>query len=159
MSSQSTKNDPKTNAFKKLDNNGQNYSIWAPRCHMVLQGLELWTVVDPTVPNSVRPITHPAPIPVPIPTPSTSSMLTLSTGSVPAPTPTPMLDAAEWDRRNMKALSLLLTSIDDTLFHLISVKTTTRDVWTALSTHYNGLGALDASILLNCLHQFQLDDT
>ena len=152
MSSQSTKNDPKTNAFKKLDNDSRNYSIWAPRCHMVLQGLELWPVVDPTVPTSVHLITHPTPIPIPVPTPSTSSMPTLGTGSVPAPTPTPMLDAAEWDRRNMKALSLLSTSIDDTPFHLISMKTTARDVWTALSTHYNGLGALDASILLNCLH-------
>ncbi len=152
MSSQSTENDPKTNAFKKLDNDSQNYSIWAPRCHMVLQGLELWPVVDPTAPTSVHLITHPAPIPIPVPTPSTSSTLTLSTGSIPTPTPTPMLDATEWDRRNMKALSLLLTSIDDTPFHLISVKTTARDVWTALLTCYNGLGALDASILSNCLH-------
>ena len=29
MSSQTTENDPKTNAFRKLDNKGQNYSIWA----------------------------------------------------------------------------------------------------------------------------------
>src|SRR5260370_26715148 len=119
---------------------------------MVFQGLELWPVVDPTAPTSVRPITHPAPIPIPVPTSSTSGMLTLGTGSIPGSTPTPMLDATEWDRRNMKALSLLLTSIDDTPFHLISVKTTARDVWTALLTCYNGMGALDASILSNCLH-------
>src|SRR5260370_29079040 len=59
----------------------------------------------------------------------------------------------------MKALSLISTSIDDTSLHLIRVKSTTRDAWTTLSNQYNGLGALDASILSTHLHQFQLDDS
>src|SRR5260370_41978443 len=102
MSSQSTENNPKTNAFKKLDNDGQNYSIWAPRCRMVLQGLELWAVVNPTVPTSVRLTTHPTPVPAS----ATPGMLTPGTGSAPTSIPAPMLDAAECDRRHMKALSL-----------------------------------------------------
>src|SRR5260370_41774850 len=59
----------------------------------------------------------------------------------------------------MKALSLISTSIDDTPFHLISVKSTARDAWTTLLNQYNGLGALDTSILSTCLHQFQLNDS
>src|SRR6266478_6092761 len=109
MSSQSTENDSKTNAFKKLDNDGRNYSIWAPRCHMVLQGLELWAVVNPTAPTSVQPTTHPAPVPAPTLASTTPSMPTPGTGSTPTSIPTPVLDAAEWDRRNMKALSLIST--------------------------------------------------
>ena len=142
MSSQTTENGPKTNAFRKLDNDSQNYSIWAPS--MVLQGLELWAIVDPTTPTSVQPITL-------TPVPASICVLALATvaGSVPAP----MLDAAlELDRKNAKTLSLLLTSIDDTPFHLISVKTTARDAWITLSICYNGLGALDASILSTHLH-------
>src|SRR5260370_29923871 len=163
MSSQSTENDPKTIAFKKLDNNGRNFPIWAPRCHMVLQGLELWIVVDPTASTSVRPTTPPAPSPVPtlVPTPatSTSSKLASASGSVPSPTPASRLDHTEWDRKNVRALSLLSTSIDDTPFHLISTKTTARDAWKVLSDRYNGLGALDASILSTRLHRFQLDNS
>src|SRR5260370_34829336 len=102
MSSQSTENNPKTNAFKKLDNHSRNYSIWAPRCDMVLQGLELWAIVNPTAPTSVQPITHPAPIPAPIPTSATPSMPTPGTSSTPTSIPAPVLDAAEWDGRNMK---------------------------------------------------------
>ena len=34
-----------------------------------------------------------------------------------------------------------------------------RDAWQALADCYNGIGALDASILSACLHHFQLDDT
>ena len=132
MSSQSTENDPKTNAFKKLDNNGRNYSIWAPRCCMVLQGLELWAIVNPTAPTSVQPTIHPAPIPAPILASATPGMLTPGTGSTPTSIPAPVLDATEWDRRNMKALSLISTSIDDTPFHLISMKSTARDAWTTL---------------------------
>src|SRR5260370_1841380 len=59
----------------------------------------------------------------------------------------------------MKALSLISTSIDDTPFHLISVKSTARDAWTTLLNQYNGLGALATSIFSTCLHQFQLDDS
>src|SRR5260370_14921688 len=59
----------------------------------------------------------------------------------------------------MKALSLISTSIDDTSLHLIRVKSTTRDAWTTLSNQYNGLGALDTSILSTHLHRFQLDDS
>src|SRR5258708_17045148 len=106
MSSQSTENDPKTNAFKKLDNDGRNYSIWAPRCCMVLQGLELWAVVNPTAPTSVRPTTHPAPVPTPGPAPvpasATPGTPTPGTGSAPTSIPTPVLDAPEWDRMNVK---------------------------------------------------------
>src|SRR5260370_33387808 len=87
MSSQSTENNPKTNAFKKLDNDGRNYSIWAPRCRMVLQGLELWAVVNPTAPTSVRPTTHPAPVPASA-TPGTP---TPGTGSAPTSIPAPVL--------------------------------------------------------------------
>src|SRR5260370_37513707 len=86
-------------------------------------------------------------------------MLTPGTSSTPTSIPTPVLDATEWDRRNMKALSLISTSIDDTPFHLISMKSTARDVWTTLLNRYNGLGALDASILSTHLHRFQLDDS
>src|SRR5260370_3943164 len=43
--------------------------------------------------------------------------------------------------------------------HLLSIKTTVRNAWQALSDHYNGVGALDASILSAHLHQFQLDNS
>src|SRR5260370_29607508 len=142
MSSQSTENNPKTNAFKKLDNDSRNYSIWAPRCHMVLQGLELWAIVNPTVPTSVQLTTHPAPIPAPIPAPvpasATPGMPTPGTGSTPTSIPAPVLDAAEWDRKNMKGLSLISTRIDDTPFPLTSMKSTARDPWTTLLIRYKG---------------------
>ena len=151
MSAQTTKNDPKSNAFKKLDNNGYNYSSWAIRCHMVLQGLDLWDIVDPTAHTSVHLGTQPAPTPIP------SCLLTTGTGTTPIPAPIPMPTVtpnvvAEWNRKNAKALSQLSTCIDDMPLHLISVKTTARDAWQALSDHYNGVGASDASILSAHLH-------
>src|SRR5260370_39717572 len=146
MSSQSTENDPKTNTFKRLDNDGRNFPIWAPRCHMVLQGLKLWIIIDPTALTSVHPTTPPAPslVPTPVPAPatSTSDKLAPASGSIPSPTPTSRLNPTEWDRKNTRALSLLSTSINDTPFHLISTKTTARDVWKVLSDCYNGLRAL-----------------
>ncbi len=125
---------------------------------MVLQGLNLWDIIDPTAHTSVRLGTQPAPTPIP------SHLLTTGTRTAPIPAPIPMPTVtpnviAEWNRKNVKALSQLSTCIDDTPLHLISVKTTTRDAWQALSDHYNGVGALDASILSARLHQFQPDDS
>ena len=80
---------------------------------MVLQGLELWAIVDPTAPTSVCPITQ---TPASVPIPTSSGILTTVAGSVPTLIPTPALDAAlEWDRKNAKALSLLgiSTQFDD----------------------------------------------
>ena len=151
--SQTTENDPKSNAFKKLDNDGRNYSSWAVRCRMVLQGLDLWDIIDPTAHTSVHPGTQSAPTPIP------SCLLTTGTRTAPIPAPIPMPAVtpdivAEWNRKNVKALSQLSTCIDDTPLHLISMKTTMRDAWQSLSLSdcYNGVGALDASILSACLH-------
>src|SRR5260370_11845088 len=96
--SQTTKNDPKSNAFKKLDNNGHNYSSWDIRCCMVLQGLNLWDIVDPTAHTSVHPGTQPTPTPIP------SHLLTTSTRTTPVPAPIPMPAVtpdiiAEWNRK------------------------------------------------------------
>ncbi len=122
--SPATKSDAKTNAFKKLYNNGCNYSMWAVRCQLVLQCLELWDIINPTALSS----TCPAPA---APAPMAAS-------SAPAPVSIPAsAPEINWDRKNMKALSQLLTCIDNTLLHLISMKTTTRDAWQALANHYN----------------------
>src|SRR5260370_35486435 len=141
--SQTTESNAKTNAFKKLDNNGHNYySMWALRCQMVLQGLELWDIINPAAQSSTW-LTPAGPTaPAPMGTSSASA-----TVSIPASTP-----EINWDRKNSKALSQLSTCIDNTPLHLISVKTTARDAWQALADHYNGIGALDASILLAHLH-------
>src|SRR5260370_23071874 len=156
--SQTTKNDPKSNAFKKLDNDGRNYSLWAIRCRMVLQGLNMWDIVDPTAHTSVCLGTQPAPTPIPSCLLTTGSRTAPVPASIPMPTVTPDI-VAEWNRKNAKALSQLSTCIDDMPLHLISMKTTTRDAWQALSDHYNGVGALDASILSARLHRFQLDNS
>src|SRR5260370_38472985 len=110
--SQTTENDPKSNAFKKLNNNGHNYSLWAIRCCMVLQGLDLWDIIDPTAHTSVHLGTQPPPTPIPSCLPTTGTSTTPIPAPIPMPTVTPNV-VAEWNRKNAKALSQLSTYIDD----------------------------------------------
>jgi len=133
MSAQTTENDPKSNAFKKLDNDGHNYTSWSIRCWMVLLGLDLWDVINPTAHTSVCPGTHSAPVPSSSTLPATgTSSTTPAPALVPVPAITPDV-IAEWDRKNTKAMSQLLTCINDMPLHLISLKTTVRDAWQALA--------------------------
>src|SRR6266436_6898640 len=131
--------------FKKLDNEGHNYSTWAIHHQMVLVGLSIWDVVNPASPSSV----HPTPIPIPS-SPSSSAKPQSSD-----PTPDPI---AEWDRKNDHALSQIFLSVDDTPLWTINGKSTVREVWQALADHYCGIGALDATILSGHLHRVLLDD-
>src|SRR5258708_31529952 len=129
--------------FKRLDNEGCNYTTWAICCRMVLISLDLWSVTNPGADTSI------CPTPIPSP-PSPSSKLMSDTTLDPV---------AEWDRKNDHALSQIFLSIDDTLLWTINGKSTVREVWQALADHYCGIGALDATILSGHLHRFLLDDT
>ena len=129
--------------FKRLDNEGCNYTTWAICCHMVLVSLDLWSVTNPGADTSI----HPTPIPS---SPSPSSKPKSETTSDPV---------AEWDRKNDHALTQIFLSIDDTPLQIINGNSTVREAWQALADHYCGVGALDATILSGCLHRFLLDDT
>src|SRR5258708_5325829 len=129
--------------FKKLNNEGHNYSTWAIHCQMVLVGLGIWDVVNPASPSSVRPT------PIPIPSSPSSSAKPQSSD----PTPNPI---AKWDRKNDHALSQIFLSVNDTPLQTINGKSTVREAWQALTDCYYGIGALDASILSSRLHRFLL---
>src|SRR5260370_31830973 len=109
---------------------------------MVLEALDLWDVVDPN-----------PPIPTP-PAPPASS----SPGKAPSTLP-PDPVTAEWAKKNKKALSLIGLLVEDTPIKIVKGKLTAKDAWKALAEQYNGVGALDALILMSCLHKFQLDDS
>src|SRR5258708_28962665 len=132
--------------FKKLNNEGHNYSTWAIHCRMVLVGLGIWDVVNPASPSSV------CPTPIPIPSSPSSSAKPQSSN----PTPDPI---AEWDRKNDHTLSQIFLSVDNTPLWIVNGKSTAREAWQALTNRYYGIGALDASILSSHLHRFLLDDT
>src|SRR5258708_1136038 len=112
--------------FKKLDNEGHNYSTWAICCQMVLVSLSIWDVVNPASPSSVRPT------PIPIPSSPSSSAKPQSSN----PTPNPI---AEWDRKNDCTLSQIFLSVDDTLLQTINGKSTAREAWQALTDRYYGI--------------------
>ena len=121
---------------------------------MILIGLNLWDIVNPTALIS----TCPTPI-TSTPTPAPASAQTAAPPT-PVPTSASVPDPiAEWDRKNYKALAQIFLSIDDTPLYLVNGKDTAKEAWQSLANHYNGIGAQDASILTPHLHQFQLDNS
>ena len=140
MSTESSSNDKYQ--VKKLDNQGLNYSTWAVRCQSVLEDLNVWSVVNPTLSTS----TPPAP-------PSTSL-----SGKLPSSEPSDPAEA-EWHKKNSKVQTVIFLSIEDTPIQIVKMKCLARDIWKTLADQYTGVGALDALILMSCLHHFQLDDS
>src|SRR5258708_451058 len=64
----------------------------------------------------------------------------------------------DWLKRNMKAMIQIKCYISDMALLSLQEITHTRDAWTALSDHYNGVGAQDTSIITSRLHHFQMDN-
>src|SRR5258708_14443258 len=65
----------------------------------------------------------------------------------------------DWIKRNMKAMIQIKCYISDTALLSLRETTHTQDTWTALSDHYNGVGAQDASIITSRLHHFWMDNS
>src|SRR5258708_8151551 len=129
--------------FKRLDNEGCNYTTWAICCHMVLVSLDLWSVTNPGADTSI--------CPTPIPSsPSPSSKLKSETTSDPV---------AEWDRKNDHALTQIFLSVDNTLLCIVNGHSTVRESCQSLADCYCAIVALDTTILSGSLHRFLLDDT
>ena len=128
--------------IKKLDNEGHNYSTWAVRCQTVLEDLNIWSVVDPELTATTPPV----------PPPSSTS------GKSPYTEPSDPADA-EWHKKNKKARTVILLSIEDTPIQIVKEKRLAKDIWKKLAERYTGVGAHDASILMSRLHRFQLDDS
>src|SRR5260370_36490301 len=150
MSTESTSDNKSIHTIKKLENDGQNYSMWAMRCRMILIGLDIWDVINLTAQTS----THPTPLPTPAAPPATATSTQATT-----PAPTQVLTSAsvpdpisKWDHKNSKALAQISLSLDDTPLYIIYEKETTKDAWQSLADHYNGVGAQDALILTSHLH-------
>ena len=154
MSTESTSDNKSIHTIKKLENDGWNYSMWAMHCHMILIGLDIWDVINPTAQTSTRP----TPLPTPTATAASAQATTLAPTQVPtsASIPDPI---AKWDHKNSKALAQISLSVDDTPLYIIYEKETAKDAWQSLADHYNGVGAQDALILTSHLHQYQLDDS
>src|SRR5260221_8765705 len=138
----STKTTSNKYHIKKLDNEGHNYSTWAICCQTVLEDLDIWSVIDPELPL-------PAPS---IPTPSSTS------GKSPSAEPSNPADTG-WHKKNKKACTVILLSIEDTPIQIVKEKCLAKDIWKKLTECYTGVGAHNASILMSCLHRFQLDDS
>src|SRR5258708_3815846 len=129
--------------FKRLNNEGHNYTTWAIHCCMVLIVLDPWSGTNPGANMSI------CPTPIPSP-PSPSCKPKSETTSDPV---------AEWDRKNDHALTQIFLSVDNTLLWIVNGHSTVREAWQALADCYCGIGALDTTILSGSLHRFLLDDT
>src|SRR5258708_7555596 len=128
--------------IKKLDNEGHNYSVWVIRCQTVLKALDIWSVVDPELT-----------LPIPTIPPSSST-----SGKSPTAEPSDPADA-EWHKKNKKACTVILLSIEDTPIQIVKEKCLAKDIWKKLTECSTGIGAHNASILMSYLHRFQLDDS
>jgi len=128
--------------IKKLNNEGHNYSTWAVCCQTVLEDLDIWSVINPELT-----------LPIPTIPPSSST-----SGKSPSAEPSNPANA-EWHKKNKKACTVILLSIEDTPIQIVKGKCLAKDIWEKLTEHYTGVGAHDASILMSCLHRFQLDDS
>src|SRR5258707_7874460 len=128
--------------IKKLDNEGHNYSTWAVRCQMVLEDLNIWSIVNPQLT-----------LPIPTIPPSSST-----SGKSPSAEPSDPANA-EWHKKNKKARTVILLSIEDTPIQIVKGKCLAKDIWKKLAEHYTGIGAHNVSILMSRLHRFQLDDS
>src|SRR5258708_23107266 len=138
----STKTTSNKYHIKKLDNEGHNYTTWAICCQTVLEDLDIWSIIDPE-------LTPPIPS---IPPPSSTS------SKSPSAEPSNPADA-EWHKKNKKAHTVILLSIEDTPMQIVKEKCLAKDIWEKLAECYTGIGAHDVSILMSHLHQFQLDDS
>ena len=72
---------------------------------------------------------------------------------------TPGQPLDDWNKKDKKALIQIKCSISNTAILSLEDKIHTRDAWTALSKHYNGVGAQDAAIISSKLHHFIMDDS
>jgi len=114
--------------IKPLDDSGKNYQTWLMRMELILQGRDVWDVIDP------------------------------STEGVPRPT-TPGQQLDDWVQRDKKALTQIKCYVSNTALLSLCNKVTTHDAWKALSDHYDGVRAQDASIITSKLHHFKMDDS
>jgi len=91
LSTETTEVPKSIHSIKKFNNDGRNYSMWAARCCMILDTLDMWDVVNPNAQISVR--TPPL----------------LSSGKPPG---SPASDSTvDWNRKNDKPLSYVGHSI------------------------------------------------
>ena len=97
------------------------------RMGLILQGRDVWDVIDP------------------------------STEGVPKLT-TPGQQLDDWVWKDKKALTQIKCYVSDTALLSLQNKVNSCDAWKALSDHYNGVGAQDASIITLKLHHFKIDD-
>src|SRR5258708_20624046 len=88
--------------IKKLDNEGHNYLTWAIHCQMVLEDLDIWSVINPELT---------LPIPTIPPSSSTSGKSPSAEPSDPANT--------EWHKKNKKACTVILLLIEDTPIQIV----------------------------------------
>ena len=96
--------------IKKLDNEGLNYLTWAVCCQLVLEDLNIWSIVNPNV----------------------------STSTPPAPPSTEPSDPskAEWHKKNSKVWSVIFLSIEDTPIQIIKTQHLAKDIWKTLTERY-----------------------
>src|SRR5258708_37381096 len=109
---------------------------------MVLEDLNIWSIIGPELT-----------LPVPTIPPSSST-----SGKSPSAVPSDPADA-EWHKKNKKARTVILLSLEDTPIQIVKEKRLAKDIWKKLAERYTAIGAHDASILMSRLQRFQLDDS
>src|SRR5260370_41874903 len=122
MSTESSSDNKSIHTIEGLENDGRNYSMWAMCCCMILIGLDIWDVVNPTAQTS----THPTPLPTPTATATSAQATTPAPTQVPtsASVPDPV---AKWDCENSKALPQISLSVDATPLYIIYDIETAQD--------------------------------